>query len=189
MHQFLDDQQCGQTASFRAVFAQHQLVQTIQPPRHHFQHFRLVANQALRIQILGQHQIDGMGHVRRREGDGTQNAQAARSETDFFLEFTVGGFQDRFAGINPPLRQTEFVAVRAGGILLDQQHGILVGHGGNHHRAMTLMQGPFITATFAVGKLEINALAPAVAVFNQLAGMDNRQGIHGFIVACFGKAG
>jgi hypothetical protein len=28
-----------------------------------------------------------------------------------------------------------------------------------------------------------------VAVFNQLAGMDNRQGIHGFIVARFGSTG
>jgi hypothetical protein len=43
--------------------------------------------------------------------------------------------------------------------------------------------------TFAVGEFQIDALTPAMAVFNQLAGMDNRQGIHGFIVARFGRAG
>src|SRR5690606_39106245 len=61
------DEQCRDRAALGKILAQHQFVQGVQLPRHHLQLLRLVAGQALRIQVARQHQMRLVAHVGGRQ--------------------------------------------------------------------------------------------------------------------------
>ena len=132
------DEQRRQRTAFGKIIAQHQLVQRIELPRHHFQFLGFIAGQALRIKIARQHQPRLVAHVGGRQAQRAQHLEPVRAVAGFFLQFAIGGLHRGFAGIDAALDQAQFVTVHARRVFAHQQHGFVVQHRHHHHRAMAV---------------------------------------------------
>ena len=76
-------------------------------------------------------------------------------------------------GRGPAFRQTDFVAMLAGGVFSNQQDGIGLWNGGNHYRTMATAFEAFISAALAVGEFQINPLQAVMPEILFLGVMNN----------------
>jgi hypothetical protein len=172
---FTGNEERGDRASFRAILAQHQLVQGVELPRHDFEFLRFVARQALRIQTARKHQVRLVAHVPRRQADRAQHPQVARGVAGFLLQFALRGLQRRLAGIDAALHQPQFVTMHARRVFAHQQHGVVVQQRDDNHGAVAAAVQAFVAAALAIAELQVQAFHPPRAEVVLGDAMDRRQ--------------
>ena len=116
------------------------------------QRFRFIARQALFEQIARQHHVHAVIHVVGRQAQFGQWLDVVRAITAFFHQFAIGGGHRVLARVDQSLGQGQHILLRASGIFADQQHVVGVGHGDDHHRAVTAALEALEAAGGAIGE-------------------------------------
>src|SRR3990167_9214788 len=121
---------------------------------------RFIAGQAFFIEIRGQHYLNLLAHITRRQAQLGQQLQLMRTEAGFFLQLTVGRHQHVLTRFDQPFGQRQLIVIGAAAVFLDQQGVLVIDHRHNHHRTIagTLTHQPLVGALHAVAEKQLQLL-------------------------------
>ena len=114
--------------------------------------------QTLFIEVGGQHHLDLLTHVTRRQRQLGEVFQLAGAITGLLLQFTLGGGQHIFARLNQAFGQRHFVLIGTAAVLFNQNRVFGIDHGHNHDRAIAVAtpHQPLVCALDTIGKAQLH---------------------------------
>jgi hypothetical protein len=135
-----------------------ELVQLGQPPWYNLDFLRLVPLAAFLVEVPGQDHLGDMAEVAGGQCERADLKQLVGAVAHLFLQLTVGCLLRGFIAIDASLGQGQLIAVYTGGILANQQHGVLVIQGHHQHGAAGRGAQSFIYPDGAVDEADVEPL-------------------------------